>query len=150
MSGGPITIVLMGEPVPFARSGHNGRQHFTPAKQRNTAAALRIVAQQAMHEANLGNAIFDEPLSLNLHAEFSIPTGWSQRKRAAAIAGVIRPGKRPDIDNLYKLAADALNTVVYRDDALIVEVYARKVYGVEPKLIVTVQPISAGQAQMAA
>jgi Holliday junction resolvase RusA-like endonuclease len=131
----------MGEPVPFARMRlSRSGVHFVPAKQRNNAAALKVIAGSVMQEMKASP--FDEPLSLSLHAEFGIPASWSKKKRAAAIIGDIRPGKRPDIDNLYKLAADALNTVVYRDDALIVEVFARKVFGVEPKLIVTIKPIS--------
>ena len=134
----PVTIVLLGEPVPFARTGHRGGQHFTPKKQRNTAAALKIEAGNAIKE--LRQAPFDEPVEMALHAEFAIPATWSNRKKSAAIAGEIRPGKRPDIDNLYKLAADALNTIVYRDDALVVDAKLRKVYGVEPKIVVTVRP----------
>jgi Holliday junction resolvase RusA-like endonuclease len=83
---------------------------------------------------------------MELLAEFGIPASWSKKKHGAAIRGEIRPGKRPDIDNLYKLVADSFNGIVYRDDALIVEVRARKIYGVQPKLLVTVQP--AGMAPL--
>lgn len=142
----PVTIVLMGEPVPWARTRINSSgAQFTPTKQRNTAAAFKIAAAQAMLETNRF-ARFDEPVRLDLHAEFSIPASWSAKKRAAAIIGAIRPGKRPDIDNLYKLVADACNQLVYRDDALVVETYQRKVYGVEPKLVVTVRPIAEAAA----
>lgn len=137
----PVTIVLLGEPVAFARTRIDGNgAHFTPAKQRNTAAAFKVEAQRAMLETNRSMAVFDEPLRLDLLAEFGIPGSWSQRKRNAAIAGEIRPSKRPDIDNIYKLVADACNAVVYRDDALVVDVRMRKVYGVQPKIVVTVQP----------
>jgi Holliday junction resolvase RusA-like endonuclease len=138
----PVTICLLGEPVPFARTRHNGAQHFLPQKQRNTAAAFRLQAQQAMLHS--GAPAFDEPLCLEMVTVFSIPRGWSQSKRNQAIMGNIRPGKRPDIDNLYKLVADAMNAIVYRDDALIVEARLRKVYGPTPKTVVTVAPVSAG------
>jgi len=137
----PVTVVLLGEPVPFARmriARHSGA-HFVPAQQRNAAALLKLAAGQAMQEA--GAAIFDEPLSLELLAEFSVPASWSRKRRNLAILGEIRPGKRPDIDNLYKLAADAFSGVVYRDDALIVDCRMRKIYGAQPKLVVTVQPV---------
>lgn len=140
MTREPITIVLMGEPVPFARMRLSRTMggHYIPTPQRNAMAALRIVAADAMRQE--GGALFDEPVSLDLLAEFPIPMSWSRKKRTAALLGLIRPGKKPDLDNLCKLATDALNTVVYRDDALIVEVRARKVYGGQPKLIVTIQP----------
>jgi Holliday junction resolvase RusA-like endonuclease len=137
----PVTIILMGEPVPFARMRlSKAGVHFVPAKQRNTAAALRLEAQRVM-QSNCAS-LFDEPLQMNLHAEFQIPSSWSKRKQLAAIAGEVRPGKRPDIDNLYKLAADALNSVVFRDDALIVDARLRKVYGLQPKLVVTVSSLN--------
>jgi Holliday junction resolvase RusA-like endonuclease len=135
----PITITLLGEPVAFARMRLSRMNaHFVPPLQRNAAAALKIAAGDAMRQA--GAAMFDEPLALDLLAEFHIPFTWSKKKHAAAIIGIVRPGKRPDIDNIYKLAADALSGIVYRDDALIVDVRCRKLYGVQPKLVVTVQP----------
>ena len=141
----PITISLLGEPVAFARSRiSRGGIHYTPAEQRNTMAALRMAAQQAMEHASA--AVFDEPLSLTLLSEHRIPYTWSKKKQARALLGELRPAKKPDIDNLYKLAADAFSGVVYRDDALIVEVWLRKVYGNQPKLVCTIQPIFAPAA----
>jgi len=144
MTRDPITISLLGTPTPFARMrlSRNGA-HFVPAEQRNAAAALRLAAAQAMHHG--GHAVLDEALSLHLLAEFPVPASWSKKKRNRAIVGEIRPAGRPDIDNLYKLAADAFSGVVYRDDALIVECWLRKVYGVQPKLVVTVAPIAAAE-----
>lgn len=148
MTALPVTVILLGEPVPWSRTNHGfgGRtggvpSTFTPPKQRNTAAALKIAAQMAMLQTN-GNAVLDEPLRFDLTAEFSIPASWSRRKRAAALIGEIRPGKKPDIDNIYKIAADALSTIIYRDDALIVEAHLRKVYSAEPKIVVTVAPVT--------
>jgi Holliday junction resolvase RusA-like endonuclease len=144
----PVTVVLLGEPVAFARSmfgrQENGSGGFavTPPKQRNAMAALRYAAQQAMTEANHGISVFDEPLRLDLRAEFQIPKSMSKRDRPRALTGEIRPGKRPDIDNLYKLAADALNTIVFRDDALIVEASLSKFYSDQPKVVITVRPIA--------
>jgi len=118
-----------------------GGIHYVPAEQRNAAALLKLAAGQAMRDA--GAAVLDEPLSLTLLAEFPVPASWSKKRRNLAILGQIRPAGRPDIDNLYKLAADAMSGVVYRDDALIVECWLRKVYGVQPKLVCTVAPIFA-------
>jgi Holliday junction resolvase RusA-like endonuclease len=133
----PITVTLLGEPVPFARMRTGNGNHFVPSRQRNAAAALRNAASDVMH----GKTMFDEPLSFYLRAEMPIPASWSKKKQAAALRGEVWPGKKPDLDNLTKLATDAFNTVVYRDDALICEVFASKVYGEIPSLIVTVAPV---------
>jgi Holliday junction resolvase RusA-like endonuclease len=93
----------------------------------------------------MGAAIIDEPVSVELLAELPIPASWSKKRRNLAILGLIRPSGRPDLDNLWKLMADAFNGVVFRDDALIVEAHARKIYGLQPKLVVTVSPLAVVQ-----
>jgi Holliday junction resolvase RusA-like endonuclease len=103
-------------------------------------AALRIEAANTMRE--LGATLLDEPLQLELLAEMPIPASWSKKKRNAAILGIVRPTGRPDLDNVYKLMADAFNGVVFRDDALIVTMRCRKIYGLQPKLVVTIRPVT--------
>ncbi|HEX5321475.1 MAG TPA: RusA family crossover junction endodeoxyribonuclease [Stellaceae bacterium] len=141
-----ITITRLGEPVPFARTriAKTGTL-FTPDRQRSAMAELRILAWQEM-AAQHGGRMLDEPLRLEMLAEFSIPARWSNRQRQRAIIGEILPAKRPDIDNLFKLAADALNQIVYRDDALIVEARIRKRYSLSPKIVLTIAPVNAEAA----
>jgi Holliday junction resolvase RusA-like endonuclease len=91
----PVKVVLLGEPVGSL---------FTPTRQRNNAAALKLAAQQAM----TGRALFDCPIRLHLQAEFLIPASWSRRKRQAALRQEIRPGKRPDLSNIAKQVEDAI------------------------------------------
>lgn len=136
----PVTILLMGEPVAWART-RLGLRHvpFTPKRQRNNAATLRLAAQDVM----AGRAPLDCALRVDLSAEFGIPASWSKKKQAAALTGEIRPTKRPDLSNVIKQVEDAFNGVVYRDDALIVEYgRLRKVYSGSPKLVVTVREAS--------
>ena len=144
----PVTVVLMGPPTPFARMRIAARTgaHFVPAPQRNAMAALRIEAANTM--LHLGLSPLDEPLQLELLAELPIPASWSKRKRTDAILGIIRPTGRPDLDNVFKLMADAFNGVVFRDDALIVTMRCRKIYGLQPKLVVTVSPIAVVQSSL--
>lgn len=137
----PVTIVLLGQPVPWARAGGRGSQRFTPTKQRNNAATLRMAAQQAMIEANHGIAVIDQPVRLDILAEMAIPASWSRRKKNDAIIGNIKPSGRPDLSNVIKQIEDALNGVVFCDDSLVVTLRASKRYGVQPKLVITVAPI---------
>ena len=147
----PVIITLLGQPVPWARTGGGrGTMRFTPAKQRNNAATLRMAAQDAMRSYALhgrtyacGEAreLLDEPVAIEVLAEFQIPASWSAKKRGRAVRGEIRPGVRPDYDNIAKQIGDALNGVVFRDDALIVDAHIRKIYGLQPKLVIQVSPI---------
>lgn len=135
----PLTIILMGAPTAYARTRLSRSGHlFTPSPQRNAAAALRMAAQAEMKAAGISTYV--EPVSLVLRAELPIPASWSKKKRAAAVLGLVRPG-RPDLDNIVKLALDALNHLAFADDALICELRAEKRYSLEPKLTVTVRPL---------
>lgn len=138
---GPVTISLLGEPVPWARAGTRSGHHYTPTRQRNNAATLQRAAEAAMVETGYPVPL-DGPLSLEVFAEIGIPASWSKRKKNAAILGNIHPTGRPDLDNIVKQIKDALTSVVYRDDALICVIRARKRYGVQPKLVITVAPIT--------
>lgn len=137
---GPVTVVLLGHPTAWARSRPRpGGGYINPAKQRNNAAALQVVAGQEM----AGRTPFDEPLRMDFEAQFEIPASWSARKRDKALRGELRPAKKPDLSNIAKQIEDAFNGIIYRDDALIVEYgRARKVYSDQPKIIVTIQPIA--------
>jgi Holliday junction resolvase RusA-like endonuclease len=77
---------------------------------------------------------------VELLVELALPQSWSRAKQLAAIAGEIMPASRPDIDNFVKAALDAINTIIIADDAQIVELHARKRYGVAPKLLLSVIP----------
>ena len=67
-----------------------------------------------------------------------VPASWSARKTQKALAGRIVPTGKPDWDNFAKLAGDALNKIVWRDDSLIVLGQGMKVYSATPMLRVSV------------
>lgn len=132
-----ITIAVLGEPVAKGRARMTRQGHaYTPSKTRHYENLLRLAATREM----AGRAPFDGPVAMELLATLPIPASWSRKRQQAALVGMEKPGKRPDLDNLEKAASDALNAVVYRDDSLIVEKRSRKVYGQQPGIIVTVTP----------
>jgi Holliday junction resolvase RusA-like endonuclease len=137
----PITISLSGPPQgkgrarAFLRSGHIG--HYTPEKTRSYEGMIRTAAMEAIGD----RPPIDQPIEFVLRAIFQVPASWSQRKQQQAILGEIKPGKKPDLDNIAKAWNDALNGVVYRDDALIVRMALEKRYGPQALVAVTVRPI---------
>ena len=52
--------------------------------------------------------------------------------------GEIRPAKKPDIDNVCKVVADALNGVAYNDDRQIVYTEISKRYDDMPRMDVSI------------
>jgi len=142
----PVTISLQGQPQgkgrarAFVRGGHVG--HYTPEKTRTYEGMIRTAAMEA-----IGNRPpIDQPIQFVMRAVFPVPASWSERKRRQAITGEIKPGKKPDLDNIAKAWNDALNGVVYRDDSLICRMTLDKRYGLQPLVVVTVQPIDGGRA----
>lgn len=72
----------------------------------------------------------DVYLRVKIEAFFSIPKAFSKAKHAMAIDGILKPAKKPDIDNILKIVLDGLNGVAYADDKQVIEVRCRKFYSV--------------------
>jgi Holliday junction resolvase RusA-like endonuclease len=70
---------------------------------------------------------FDQADLFQVSAVLPIPSSWSAKKQQLAVAGEILPTGRPDLDNVAKAVKDALNGVVYRDDAMITASALKKV-----------------------
>jgi Holliday junction resolvase RusA-like endonuclease len=133
-----VTITMLGAPCPWARtSGGRSTHLFTPAKQRRNAQTLATLAQIEMRDRKP----FEGPVRVDLHAVFEVPRSWSRIKQTRALCRELYPAKRPDLSNLLKQVEDSLNRVVFVDDSLIVETTMRKVYGEQPKIVVTVSEI---------
>ena len=82
-------------------------------------------------EAMKGQPLLEGPVVVLITVHCEPPASWSRKKRDAAIAGDILPTSKPDLDNVLKLFADAMNGVVYRDDKQITDVFVTKRYGAE-------------------
>jgi len=87
-----------------------------------------------------GRKPLDGPLSMWLTASFGVPASWPRARRTQALAGEIVPVSRPDLDNIIKVVMDALNHICWHDDAVVVQIAARKVYSETPRLVVEVEP----------
>lgn len=122
-------FVIPGEPQGkgrprFTRSGHT----YTPDKTTAYEGIVRYLYTQQCD----GMFPKDCPLVVTIEAVFATPKSDSVRKRQEKLCGLLRPTKKPDTDNLAKIICDALNGVVYYDDAQITTLHVIKRYGVEP------------------
>jgi Holliday junction resolvase RusA-like endonuclease len=135
-----IEFFVPGKPMakerPRATRAGNGVRMYTPAKTVSYESTVALFAKSA-----LGAALpiaRDIPLAMTLIEVFAVPASWSRKKRAQALDGELFPTVKPDIDNVSKIIADALNTIVYVDDSQIVQMYADKRYGEVPGVIVNI------------
>lgn len=127
-----VALEIPGPPVAFARAGSRGGQRFTPKPQRDFGNLIKLAAANAMD----GAPPTADAVILTLRAVYVAPASWSKRKREATRWKT----SKPDVDNLIKLAKDALTGIVYRDDAQVVEVSGQKIYGLREHMIITVLP----------
>lgn len=108
------------------------------AADKKTATYENLVALAA-REAMGTQPLFAEAVCLTMAARFQPPRSVPRRTYAAMLAGEIAPAKRPDLDNLVKIV-DALNGIVWKDDAQVVSIYARKFYAETPGLDIVIRP----------
>ena len=123
----------MPEPIAFTipgRVGGKGRPrvsmrgrypvvHSDP-KTVNAEAMVRDFANRAMN----GRPTLDGPVDLQIIILQEPPQSWSRRRREQTkwITG------RPDLDNVAKLIGDALNGIVWRDDAQVASLRIQRCY----------------------
>lgn len=133
-----LTFTVPGQPVAkgrpkFARQGGFVRA-YTPEK----TVAYETLVKLAAGEAMAGAPPMQGAISLTLRLYVAIPKSTTKRDRAAIEAGRFLPTKKPDIDNVLKAITDAMNGIVYDDDAQIVTGLIAKTYSDTPRAEVTV------------
>lgn len=125
-----ISFCIPGDAVPFARAGANGRRRFTPRRQADFQATVKLFGSRAF----AGREPLAGPVSMTMRVTYAVPASWPKWKKAIA---VWKPSK-PDGDNLFKIVADALNGIAWVDDAQIVDLSVQKKYGAVPGTVVSI------------
>lgn len=136
-----MRLVLATRPVPKARPRHDSRSGlmYTPRRTKAFADLVRRTGQIAM----CGHGPFPGPVRATIRIYFPVPKGWPPARRAAALRGEILPTMRPDLDNTLKNALDALNAVVYFDDAQICVEHTEKHFAAEARIELVFEAIAA-------
>ncbi len=73
---------------------------------------------------------------------------FSKKKIEQALAGQLRPGTKPDIDNYVKAVFDGINGIIWKDDALVVELKTAKFYSDRPRTEVVVKTLESQQEKL--
>lgn len=132
-----IRIVLDGKPRGKERVRFNRKTGtaFTPQRTVSFESRLAFEAQHVMN----GRPLLDGPLDVTMLVEMPIAASWPEKKRRAALCGDLRPVAKPDADNFAKIM-DALNLVVWQDDAQIVGLHVYKFYSDRPRTEIFIGP----------
>lgn len=127
--GGDMKFTIPGEPTGKARP------RVTKWGTHNT--------EKTICYENLVKTCYEGPLlegyiKMTVQAYYSIPKATSKKKRQQMLDGEILPTKKPDLDNVLKIIADALNKIAYGDDAQIVRATIEKYYDDVPRVEVEI------------
>lgn len=138
-----ICITIPGDPVPKGRPRarivkSHGREpwisFYTPKETEVYEDAIRWTANSVMQ----GKPAKECPLEVTVKAFIGVPASWSGVKTQKALHGDIRPISRPDADNFLKIACDALNGFVWRDDSLVWKMQVEKHYSANPRMEIVI------------
>ena len=139
-----LAFEIPGQPIGQGRpkfSTINGHARaYDPEKSRNYKAYIRMLATQAMKDS--GFTIIEGPCSIEIFAFFEVPKSKSKKFREAALNGLERPTKKPDLSNIIKGIEDALNGLVYKDDSSIVSLKIQKYYSEFPRVEIEISRCS--------
>ena len=136
-----IEFTLYGAPVAQARARHTvagGRvRTYDPRPSREFKSEVKAAAQ-----AHVPGCLLTGPLIFEARVYRPIPKGMSQAKRRLALAGMLRPVTRPDLKNYIAGIEDALEGVIYANDAQIVGYGdSGKWYGDPPRVQIAIREI---------
>ena len=133
----PGPAVPQGRPRLTTRGGHP--HAYDPAKSREYKRLVQTVAKAAMREH--GAVMLEGPVMLSVQEFRAIPQSWSRKKREAALEGSIFPTTKPDTSNVVKGIEDAMNGIVWHDDAQVVITRTLKIYDEIPRVEVEVKEV---------
>lgn len=113
----------MGNPKAMQRPRFNAVTRTVYDNQKNERLILGITLQK-QHDRN---PLLTGPL--RLYATFYMPMPLR-----APISQDLKPHYyKPDLDNLLKMLCDISNSIIFKDDCLICEMHAKKLYSVNPR-----------------
>jgi Holliday junction resolvase RusA-like endonuclease len=126
-----IKFTVPGEPKgkgrpKFSRQGKFVRT-YTPETTVNYENWVRMCFLQAKQEKLTGQ------LRAEINYYLSVPNSFTKIKKEEALKGLLRPTKKPDIDNVTKIIFDALNGMAYEDDKFIVSCSIDKWYDIDAR-----------------
>ncbi|MBQ8809485.1 MAG: RusA family crossover junction endodeoxyribonuclease [Bacteroidales bacterium] len=137
-----LRFIIPGEPHGQSRPRFtqvNGHVHTYDAEEsRNYKAYVKMIAQTEAKEQGWKIADNDEGIGVNVYAYMGIPQSKGRKFRTGVHKGIVRPTKKPDVDNIFKAVTDALNGLLFKDDKQIIHARVEKWYDDEPRVEVEV------------
>lgn len=127
-----VKFIIPGPPQGKARARTTRFGTYTPEKTVLYENLIKVCYQQET------NFYTEKPLHITIEAIFEPMKSVSKAQRQAMLNGLIKPTKKPDIDNIAKVVLDALNGIAYKDDTQVINLELHKKYGEIGKVMVSI------------
>lgn len=128
-----VIYKIPGEPIALARPRFSISTKRVYNSQRNSMNAAAIYLQSQHNN----QPMFEGPIHLDVTFYFAYPSSMAKSKR--------KPGTykstKCDLSNLVKFIEDIAIDVLYKDDAIIASISAKKVYDSIPRTEFTIQSL---------
>lgn len=135
-----MELIFNIEPQQQERPRATGRGRFIrvydPPKTAKFKRELKQLATEMYHDAPLEGEIY-----LKVAFYRKIQKSISKKEHDRRASGTHRPIVKPDLDNYIKSTLDALNGVIWTDDATIVELNTSKWYADDPRIEIEVKEL---------
>lgn len=135
-------IEILGQPMgkqrPRASMCGGYARVYTPKETTNYENLLKLTWQE-----KYGHCMLEGALYINIIANFGLnktdfkKNGDYTKEGLRKIHNIIKPTKKPDVDNIAKML-DGLNGVAFRDDSQIVSLTVKKYYSSQPSLYIEI------------
>ena len=136
-----IEFCIPGQQVAKGRAKFARRGNFVTTYTPEKTASYENLVKMAAHEAMAGRAPSGAPIEIDVCLWLQIPVSGSNKKRHAAVNGLVRATKKPDSDNIFKAIGDGCNGIVWKDDAQLVSINIQKKYAESPRAEVIVSEL---------
>jgi len=124
---------ILGTPIPWKRPGHRGKKCYD--RQHKEKSHLQWKIKTQFKQLCIAST------ALRLVVDYHMPIPKSYSKRRALECVYKSHVYKPDLSNLVKFTEDTFNGLIWKDDALISEIIARKFYSHEPKTVFKIEPM---------
>lgn len=133
-----VQFTVPGKPMGKQRPRHTrSGMVYTQKETVNYEQWVRLCYQE-----QVGNKTFTTyPVLVHIHAYFGVPKSASKKQKELMLRGIVKPTKKPDVDNIIKIVLDGLNGIAYADDKQVAIVSCTKEYDEQERVEVIIKSL---------
>lgn len=130
-----ITLMIPGKPLGKQRPRVTKCGTYTPKKTVDYETFVQELFVIGKCKKLMGY------LSISINAYYYMPESTNKKDKELMKRNILRPDKKPDLDNVMKIICDALNGFAYDDDKQIIDACISKYYSDKPRVKITIKEI---------